>query len=253
MSLLRARFVRLVLPAILVLLSFTSTAEAIVLVFEINTTKALAGNLLGAVIETGAAAGSGNTGTTEPNDVGEHLIPLRASESGAGASMTLHIGTKTFVESDDIQWLLENNVPAAGFEDGEFVELDLALLFEVVAGEPLTKAFNPYDLAQDTSSFLNTPHYWIDFEGDNIGFALGLVTGFEAVSDPEEGVIVLQPVFAQGTLVEGNLQLASNPVPVFPLSGFALLSALLLWTGSRASRTQAALGGLTAPTYSACP
>lgn len=190
-------------------------ARAVDLTFEVDITKALAGNPVGAVIGTSIPAGTGSTGATDPIEVGGDTVALRADTSGPGAFLNLVIGTKTFTDPDDIQFTLQNDVPAAEFEDDVYTALDYVLLFEIVAGEPVSKVFNPDALGQDTSGFVSTPHYWMDFDSGDGSFAMGLVTGFEVVANPP-GADSLDPLFAQGTLVEGTLREAALAVPLLP-------------------------------------
>jgi hypothetical protein len=215
-------------------------AQGIQLDFQVDVAKALEGNPVGAVVGSGIPAGSGNTGAIDPTGVGLEAISFQPSASGPGAFLSLQIGNEIFDETDDIESVCCNDVPAIEFSNGAFLSLDYVLLFEMVGGDPVAKQYDESDLAQDTSAFTNTPHYWMDFT-ENQDFSIALVTGFEVIFDSEEGANFLVPVFGQGTLVEGTVFL---PEPSRWAMAFAAVLAISALRRRDAGGTTGAPPGL---------
>jgi hypothetical protein len=49
----------------------------------------------------------------------------------------------TFTEVDDIEFSTSTDVPGAVFQDGAFTGLDDVIFFQMVAGSPVSKRWNP--------------------------------------------------------------------------------------------------------------
>ena len=214
----------LLTPAVVGGFLAASAAQAITLNFTVDVTKAVGGSPVGAVVGTDIGAGSGNTGTTTLTGVGDESISFHPSASGPGAFLSLQIGTMTFDENDDVEGVAFNDVPSAEFSNGTFLGLDYGVLFEIVAGNPVSKQFVSTDIGQDTSALFNTPHYVMEFDGGDGGsgfFSIALLTGFTVVFDPDEGpsgANVLEPIFGMGTVVEGVIKIPEPSLPILLLA-----------------------------------
>ena len=106
-------------------------------------------------------------------------------------------------------------MPALVLVDGALVGLDFVALVSISGTDAIGSPFDSSDLGQDTSGFLSSPHYWVDFD-DEGNFLVVLVTGFSQFVDPEDGPS-LEPEIE--LLVQGN---------VVPEPGLAILMATVL-------------------------
>jgi len=209
--------------AVMAAVLLAGSAQAVSFPIGLEITFAAGGNPFGAVVGTVANAGTGETGGTVPTGVGDEFVPVNPLFD-AGASMSLTIGNIVFGHEDDIEWDF-GDVPALLLSNGSLVGLDFVALVSLSGTTAIGNLFTQSDLGQDTSAFLSTPHYWVDFDDSGSGaFRVGLVTGFQVVFDPEEGD-VLDPILGQGIMIQGNVV----PEPsLVTLAGAGLLGLALL-------------------------
>ncbi len=200
-------------------LLLASPSHAVSFPIGLEITFAAGGNPFGAAVGTVANAGTGETGGTVPTGVGGEFIPVNPL-SDAGASMSLTIGNILFGHEDDIESDF-GDVPALLLNNGSLMGLDFVALVSLSGTTAVGNLFDPTDLGQDTSGFLSTPHYWVDFD-DAGAFWVGLVTGFAQGFDPEEEGDVLDPILGQGILIAGHVVPEPSLAVLAGVGGLAL-------------------------------
>jgi len=207
------------LCALLAALILAPSAQAISFPLYVTVTFAAVGNPFGAVVGTTANAGIADIGSQTVAGLPEEEKPLNPAFDAA-ASLSLTIGNILFGDEDDIDVAVTNDIPALIFMNGIGTGLDFVVLLELSGTSAIGEDFVGTDLGQDTSHFLNTAHYWADFQEDG-AFEIGLITGFTPLFDDEEMETFLEPDTT--LLVAGNITV---PEPSLALLGMASLAAL---------------------------
>jgi len=228
MNMIRRTLTGLLLSCLL--LAAASTAHALTLDLSLDIDSADPGNPLAAMVGVFNSAGTGVTSGPPLGGVGFEDRPLRN-----GGSLTLAVGTATFTEVDDIEFSTSTDVPGAIFQDGAFTGLDYVIFFEMVAGSPVSKQWNPQcggPLPSDCASnpdILSAQHYALNFEDDG-SFSLASITGVPSspMFDGEELQYSLDPILG-APLVTGTVSGALVPEPsllaLLGISGLAVMGS----------------------------
>ena len=103
--------------------------------------------------------------TQPPLQPVEADFALPMSRAEGEPSLSLAIGGILFGHEDDIE-ASDGDVPALVLVDGALVGLDFVALVSISGTDAIGSPFDSSDLGQDTSGFLSSPHYWVDFDDE---------------------------------------------------------------------------------------